>query len=61
MSLKIVLSDMLRSEELSEPNNESFRIFAPCPEEEIVISGMAGRFPSCDNVEELRHNLYNKV
>ncbi|KAJ8668370.1 hypothetical protein QAD02_010033 [Eretmocerus hayati] len=29
--------------------------------EEIVISGMAGRFPESDNVEELHRNLISKV
>ncbi|XP_031637736.1 fatty acid synthase-like, partial [Contarinia nasturtii] len=41
--------------------NEPTRIFPSCPEEEIVISGIAGRYPSCDNVEEFRYNLYNKI
>lgn len=44
------------------PNSiESFRIFPSCPEEEIIISGAAGRYPSCDNAEDFRHNLYNQV
>ncbi|XP_039304523.1 fatty acid synthase-like [Solenopsis invicta] len=29
--------------------------------EEIVISGIAGRFPNSDNMHELRENLFNKV
>ncbi|KAJ8668384.1 hypothetical protein QAD02_010047 [Eretmocerus hayati] len=29
--------------------------------EEIVISGMAGRFPESDNIEELHQNLLNKI
>lgn len=29
--------------------------------DEIVISGMAGRFPKSDNVSEFAHNLYNKI
>ncbi|XP_028048583.1 fatty acid synthase-like [Monomorium pharaonis] len=29
--------------------------------EEIVISGIAGRFPSSDNLYQLRDNLFNKV
>ncbi|KAL6257976.1 hypothetical protein P5V15_011572 [Pogonomyrmex californicus] len=33
----------------------------PEPGEEIVISGIAGRFPESDNVEELKKNLLNKV
>lgn len=41
--------------------HETFRIFPASPNDEIVISGMAGRFPNADSVEELSHNLYNKV
>lgn len=37
------------------------RIFASSPDDEIVISGMAGRFPNSDNVAELSYHLYNKV
>ncbi|XP_036143145.1 fatty acid synthase [Monomorium pharaonis] len=29
--------------------------------EEIVISGIAGRFPDSDNINQLRENLFNKV
>ena len=29
--------------------------------EEIVISGIAGRFPSSDNMNQLRENLFNKI
>lgn len=43
------------------PSNENFRIFPTSPEEEIVISGLAGRYPASDNAAELSHNLYNKV
>lgn len=34
------------------------------PEEnpdDVVISGMAGRFPESDNIYQFRDNLYNKV
>lgn len=66
MSSKMSSSDMPKSdhvltEQNYSPNNESFRIFPSCPEDEIVISGIAGRYPSCDNVDEFRHHLYNKV
>lgn len=37
------------------------RIHAPCDDEEIVITGMAGRFPNSNHVAEFRDNLYNKV
>lgn len=49
---------------LQEPNcyeMKKNRIFALSPDEEIVISGMSGRFPNTENVAELSHNLYNKV
>lgn len=29
--------------------------------EDIVISGMSGKFPKSKNVAEFSHNLYNKV
>ena len=29
--------------------------------DEIVISGIAGRFPESDSIDELRDNLYNHV
>ena len=28
---------------------------------EVVISGISGRFPSADNLEEFEYNLYNKI
>lgn len=40
---------------------ESFRVFPSSPEQEIVISGVAGRYPNCDHAEDLRYHLYNKV
>ena len=30
-------------------------------DEEIVISGLSGRYPNSANVAEFAHNLYNKV
>lgn len=30
------------------------------PEEEVVISGIAGRYPESDNIEELHENLMSK-
>lgn len=43
------------------PSNETYRVFPNTADDEIVISGISGRFPKCDSVEELAHNLYNKV
>lgn len=37
------------------------RVFPETDGDEIVISGMAGKFPNCRNVEEYKHKLYNKV
>lgn len=67
MSSKMSSSDALKSDHiLNDPNGEATaesasRIFPSCPEEEIVISGLAGRYPNSDNVDEFRHHLYNKV
>lgn len=37
------------------------RIFPESPEDEIVITGVSGRFPSTDSIDEFSHKLYNKV
>ncbi|XP_043469513.1 fatty acid synthase-like [Leptopilina heterotoma] len=29
--------------------------------DEVVISGMSGKFPNCDNIDELQNNLLNKI
>lgn len=29
--------------------------------DEIVISGIVGKFPNCDNIEEIQNNLLNKM
>lgn len=31
------------------------------PEEEIVISGIAGRFPDTDNMKQMQEHLLNKI
>lgn len=31
------------------------------PLENVVISGVSGRFPNSRNLEQFSHNLYNKV
>jgi fatty acid synthase, animal type len=31
------------------------------PQDELVISGIAGRFPNSNNMAEFSHNLFNKV
>lgn len=37
------------------------RLANPKPGEEIVISGLSARFPSCKNAYEIRENLYKKL
>ena len=37
------------------------RVYPLTPEDEIVISGISGRFPSSNNMHDFAHNLYNKV
>ena len=40
----------------------STRTFMPgYIDQDIVISGMSGRFPESDSVDEFAENLYNKV
>lgn len=31
------------------------------PDDEIVITGISGKFPNAENVSEFAKNLYNKV
>lgn len=44
-----------------KPSQDTHRIFPSTPDEEIVISGLAGRYPNSENAGELRENLFNKV
>lgn len=37
------------------------RVYASNPDDEIVISGISGKFPSAKNVAEFSDKLYNKV
>lgn len=39
----------------------SCRQFSENPGEDIVISGISGRFPNSHNVNDLAFNLYNKI
>lgn len=55
------LSGRILHEKNYESTMEPFRVFPKSPDDEIVISGMSGRFPKCDNVQEFRDNLFNKV
>lgn len=47
---------MLSQQVLKKPG-----VIFPDTDDEIVISGISGRFPSSANVAELAQNLYNKV
>lgn len=37
------------------------RTFPLTPDDDIVISGISGKFPNSKNVAEFESNLYNKV
>lgn len=55
------MSGNISTEENYKPSSDTHRIFASTPDDEIVISGVSGRYPNCDNVDELRENLFNQV
>lgn len=43
-------------------SGDKYNITAQLSEDdEIVISGLSGRYPNSANVAEFAHNLYNKV
>ncbi|XP_063924749.1 fatty acid synthase-like [Zophobas morio] len=48
----------------NESLNSSFQysrwLSSPPPGDEVVISGMSGRFPESENIHEFRDNLFNK-
>ncbi|XP_063925092.1 fatty acid synthase-like [Zophobas morio] len=52
----------IQENELRDPNFQYGRwLSSPPAGEEVVISGMSGRFPESDNVYEFRDNLFNKT
>lgn len=51
---------MAQTETMNGPRTKT-RVKALHPDDEIVISGISGKFPSAENVEEFAKNLYNKV
>lgn len=55
------MNGVTSTENNSKPLPDTHRIFPSSLDDEIVISGVAGRYPICDNVGELRENLFNKV
>lgn len=54
-----------RNLKMSKPTKQcktvEARIRAKSADDEIVISGISGKFPKANNLNELSHNLYNKV
>lgn len=46
---------------MSAPKKLISRIRPETPSDEIVISGISGRFPNSHDMEEYEYNLYNKV
>lgn len=55
------MSGRIFTEKNYQPSSEPFRVFPKSPEDEIVITGMSGRYPNCDNVEDFHDHLFNKV
>lgn len=46
----------------SEKQHKKYsRIFPETEGDDIVISGISGKFPNCHNTAEYEYNLYNKV
>lgn len=45
----------------TQANPSEMNYGPPEPGEEVVITGIAGRFPECANMAELKDNLMNKV
>lgn len=37
------------------------RVYPATDGDDVVISGMAGKFPNCHNIDEYEYKLYNKV
>lgn len=46
---------------MSTQSSKKPRATFPSFEDEIVISGVSGRFPNSDNFADFAHNLYNKI
>lgn len=47
--------------EIKPDTKQFYRQYPLSEDEEIVISGVSGRFPNSHNVSELAYNLYNKI
>ncbi|KAI4476277.1 hypothetical protein M0804_013731 [Polistes exclamans] len=50
----------MNKSEAGTESNKSFKFAQPESGEEVVISGIAGRFAESNNVEELKNNLFNR-
>lgn len=46
---------------LNSERRKQVRVNVAHPDDEIVISGISGRFPNSSNVADFSHNLYNKI
>lgn len=51
---------MAQTETMNGPRTQT-RAKALHPDDEIVITGISGKFPNAQNVEEFAKKLYNKV
>lgn len=58
---EIVLVKMANNTDNQRMKTCSSRVKAQSPGDEIVISGISGKFPNSKNLAEFSHNLYNKV
>lgn len=54
-------SERFKMDKSQGPSVKPWRAFAASDDEEIMVTGMSGRFPESDDIEELKYNLYNKV
>lgn len=51
----------MKNSQFSSPDFDYSRwLSSPEPGEEIVISGMSGRLPESNNIEEFKNNIFNK-
>lgn len=45
----------------SKPTKYFSRVQPLTQDDQVVISGVSGRFPNADNMAEFTHKLYNKI
>ena len=58
--LKMECKETKENESLNPSFQYSRWLSSPPPGDEVVISGMSGRFPESENIHEYRDNLFNK-